>query len=119
MPGPSIAIVVFTAFVVVQLAENIGLSSLWQSMLSGVTKLVIWGAGAAGAGAVVGAGAGAGLGAGAAPPVLVPALVPFPPPAAGASTAVVGRSATDVGASAGVAAPAVVPGPLEVAEALV
>jgi hypothetical protein len=45
MPGPSIEIVVFTAFVVVQLALKFCELPLWQSMLSGVTKVVITGAG--------------------------------------------------------------------------
>ena len=50
MPGPSIEMVTFVALVVVQLAVKFWKSPLWQSMLSGVVKLVMVGAGALGAG---------------------------------------------------------------------
>src|SRR4051794_10330707 len=49
MPGPSIEIVVLVALVVVQWAENVWKLPLWQSMFSGVVKLVIVGAGPFGA----------------------------------------------------------------------
>ena len=54
MPGPSIEIVTFTAFVVVQLALNIWELPLWQSMLSGVTKVLITGGGPEGGDVVAG-----------------------------------------------------------------
>src|SRR4051812_34737040 len=64
------AMVVFVALVVVQLAENIGLSLLWQSMFSGVVNAVIVGAGPAGFAVVAGAGGGgAGAPAGGVSPV--------------------------------------------------
>ena len=46
MPGPSIEIVTLVAFVVVHEALNVCWLPLWQSMLSGVVKLVTSGAGA-------------------------------------------------------------------------
>src|SRR6478672_1704551 len=94
MPGPSMAMVVLVALVVVQLAENIGLSLLWQSMFSGVVKLVIVGAGPDGLAVVTGALPFV-VGAWPPPPLCPPPVWPPPalwpplPPAAPASPAAV------------------------------